>query len=151
MDLNNVCANTIPCSFAALTHSSSITLPLSTTRYLTPLFCERCTLSGNGKNTSLEHATPSNYLPTPSFPPPTLAPRPRTRTPTVPPPCLQHFSSDKQVNGICFFCVFYYFTCFLKWRARMHGWWRSHQRLALACGTVFTHLHPICLTKRMRP
>ncbi len=41
-------------------HSSSITLPLGAARYLTPLFLARCTLSGKGKNASLEQATPSS-------------------------------------------------------------------------------------------
>ena len=47
---------------AALMHSSSMTLPDGAARYLTPLFFARWTLSGNGKNASLEHATPSNRL-----------------------------------------------------------------------------------------
>lgn len=45
-----------------------ITLPLGAARHLIPLFRARCILSGNGKNASLERATPSNS--TPSFPRP---------------------------------------------------------------------------------
>ncbi|CAK5273639.1 unnamed protein product [Mycena citricolor] len=51
----------MPCSSAALMHSASMTLPLGAARYLTPLLRARCTLSGNGKNASLEHATPSSF------------------------------------------------------------------------------------------
>ncbi|KAG8808629.1 hypothetical protein FRC19_005799 [Serendipita sp. 401] len=55
------------CSSAALMHSASITLPDGAARYFTPLFLALCTLSGNGKNASLEHATSVNEAACSSF------------------------------------------------------------------------------------
>jgi hypothetical protein len=71
------CANTIPCSSGALTHPSSITVPLGTARYLTSLFRAREEQIARTRN--------SIQL-TLSSPLPMLAPRPRIRTPTVPSP-----------------------------------------------------------------
>lgn len=125
-----MCANTISCSSAALIHSSSITLPLGAARYLTPLFLARCTLSANGKNASLEHATPSNF-PAHSFFSDSLSGAGTSSN------CPSHWarsppsSTSPLTKRSIAFAFSARLTPFLNGSARTRGWCRNHQLSAL--------------------